>query len=236
MSNNHFSTSRYEKRDKKRKTNIVLNSLIGIVLVLIFVIGSQLILGSNQSEKTAKYNEQPDIKLASDEESNEEATSETKEDDEAKVEDTEADEQGKEESEDQRKEQGEEGSEQTENTEEEGTEDPFEQATITEGEPGSGVAEVIENPAWEPVGTSQTEPHSAKYDKESQDWKEMTKALSYATGIPESELIIWRLENNGSPNDAVGTISTKDQSAKYKVYITWVENQGWKPTKIEKLG
>ena len=229
MSNNQFSTSRYEKRDKKRKTNIVLNTLIGIVLVLIFVIGSQLILGANQSEKTAKYNEQPDIKLASDEESTKEPAAETEENEEAEVEDPEASE-----------EQGEEGSEETENTEdndtaeEESTEDPFEQATITEGEPGSGVAETIENPAWEPVGTSQSEPHSANYDKNSQDWKEMTKTLGYATGIPEAEMIIWRLENNGSPNDAVGTISPKDQSAKYKVYITWVENKGWMPTKIEK--
>ncbi|WP_078432412.1 YrrS family protein [Metabacillus halosaccharovorans] len=229
MSNNQFSTSRYEKRDKKRKTNIVLNTLIGIVLVLIFVIGSQLILGANQSEKTAKYNEQPDIKLASDEESTKEPAAETEENEEAEVEDPDASE-----------EQGEEGSEETENTEnndtaeEESTEDPFEQATITEGEPGSGVAETIENPAWEPVGTSQSEPHSAQYDKNSQDWKEMTKALGYATGIPESEMIIWHLGNNGSPNDAVGTISPKDQSAKYKVYITWVENKGWMPTKIEK--
>ncbi len=229
LSNNQFSTSRYEKRDKKRKTNIVLNTLIGIVLILIFVIGSQLILGSNQSEKTAKYNEQPDIKLASDEESNEEATNEQKEQDESEVEDPEA-------ADEQSEEQSEEDSKESENTEEESVEDPFEQATITEGEPGSGVTEIIENPAWEPVGTSQSEPHSATYEKESQDWKEMTKALSYATGIPESEMIIWRLGNNGSPNDAVGTISTKDQSAKYKVYITWVENQGWKPTKIEKLG
>ena len=63
----------------------------------------------------------------------------------------------------------------------------------------------------------------------------MTKALSYATGIPESDMIIWFLGNNGGPNDAAGTISPKDKSVKYKVYITWVENNGWKPTKIEKL-
>ncbi len=224
MSNNQFSSSRYEKRDKKRKTNIVLNTLIGIVLVLIFVIGSQLILGANQSEKTAKYNEQPDIKLASEEDQTEDSM-------ETEVEETETEEtEGTEKD----QEDTEQESQQQAGTDENMT-DSFEQATITEGDPGSGIAETIENQAWEPVGTSQSEPHTANYTKGSQDWNEMTKALSYATGIPESDMIIWFLGNNGGPNDAAGTISPKDQSAKYKVYLTWVEGKGWKPTKIEKL-
>ncbi|QGQ47354.1 YrrS family protein [Metabacillus sediminilitoris] len=221
MSNYHVD-SRYEKRDKRRKTNIVLNILIGVVAVLILVIGSQLIFGGSDAEKTAKYNEQPDIKLA-----NEESKEETdKEKDAVKESDK---------SNEELDEDGNGIPDEVEKTEEESTEDPFEQATITEGEPGSGVTETIENPGWSPVGTSQTEPHSANYDKGSQDWAEMTKALSYATGIPESDMIIWFLGNNGSPNDAVGTISPKDKSSKYKVYITWIENEGWKPTKIEKL-
>jgi septal ring-binding cell division protein DamX len=221
LSNYHVD-SRYEKRDKRRKTNIVLNILIGVVAVLILVIGSQLIFGGSDAEKTAKYNEQPDIKLA-----NEESKEETdKEKDAVKESDK---------SNEELDEDGNGIPDEDEKTEEESTEDPFEQATITEGEPGSGVTETIENPGWSPVGTSQTEPHSANYDKGSQDWAEMTKALSYATGIPESDMIIWFLGNNGSPNDAVGTISPKDKSSKYKVYITWIENEGWKPTKIEKL-
>jgi septal ring-binding cell division protein DamX len=221
LSNYHVD-SRYEKRDKRRKTNIVLNILIGVVAVLILVIGSQLIFGGSDAEKTAKYNEQPDIKLA-----NEESKEETdKEKDAVKESDK---------SNEELDEDGNGIPDEDEKIEEESTEDPFEQATITEGEPGSGVTETIENPGWSPVGTSQTEPHSANYDKGSQDWAEMTKALSYATGIPESDMIIWFLGNNGSPNDAVGTISPKDKSSKYKVYITWIENEGWKPTKIEKL-
>ncbi|KKI88527.1 hypothetical protein WQ54_30485 [Bacillus sp. SA1-12] len=228
MSYNHVN-SRYEKRDKRRKTNIVLNTLIGIVAVLILVIGSQLIFGGSDADKTAKYNEPPDIKLANQENSNEEATADKEKEQEES--DQSADEKDK------KTEDEENAEESTEDpaAEETTPEDPFEQATITQGEPGSGVEETIENPGWNPVGTSQAEPHSANYDKNSQDWAEMTKALSYATGIPESEMIIWFLGNNGGPNDAVGTISPKDKSAKYKVYITWVENKGWKPTKIEKV-
>jgi flagellar biosynthesis GTPase FlhF len=229
---NFHVNSRYEKRDKRRKTNIVLNTLIAIVAVLILVIGSQLIFGGN-AEKTAKYNEQPDIKLANEENTNKEAIADKEKDNEKEKE------KDKEVESDKKNEELDENSDgkadSKANKEEETPEDPFEQATITEGKPGSGVVETIENPGWSPVGTSQSEPHSADYTKGSQDWAEMKKALSYATGIPESEMIIWFLGNNGSPNDAAGTISPKDQSVKYKVYITWVENEGWKPTKIEKL-
>ena len=59
LSNLHVN-SRYEKRDKRRKTNIVLNTLITIVTLLILVIGYQLMFGGRDAGKTAKYNEQPD--------------------------------------------------------------------------------------------------------------------------------------------------------------------------------
>jgi cell division protein FtsB len=222
LSNYHVN-SRYEKRDKRRKTNVVLNTLIGIVAVLILVIGTQLVFGGSGADKTAKYNEQPDIKLANEKNSNEEAIVDQEKEEEAesdKNEELDENIDGEADSEENKKEET----------------DPFEQATITEGDPGSGVVETIENPGWSPVGTSQKEPHTAaNYSKGSQDWTEMTKALSYATGIPESEMIIWFLGNNGGPNNAAGTISPKDQSVKYKVHITWVENAGWKPTKIETL-
>jgi len=223
LSNYHVN-SRFEKRDKRRKTNIVLNTLIGIVVVLIIFIGSQLILGGNDAQKTAKYNEQPDIKLANEENKSDDAVDSDKQQSNEEQEISENE-----------QEDSDEANESEVNNDEAMTSEPLEEATITEGEPGSGIVETIENPSWEPVGTSQSEPHAADYTKGSQDWAEMTKALSYATGIPESEMIIWFLGNNGSPNDAVGTISPKDKSAKYKVYITWVENKGWKPTKIEKL-
>jgi cell division protein FtsB len=226
LSNLHVN-SRYAKRDKRRKTNIVLNTLIAIVTLLILVIGYQLMFGGSDAEKTAKYNAQPDIKLANEQNSNEKAIADNKE---------EIDEVDKVEADKELEEASAEEADSEEMVDEESiAEDPFEQATITEGEPGSGIAEVIENPGWSPIGTTQTEHHSTDYTKGSTDWNEMTKALSYATGIPESDMIIWFLGNNGGPNDAVGTISPKDKSVKYKVYITWVENQGWKPTKIEKV-
>jgi hypothetical protein len=66
------------------------------------------------------------------------------------------------------------------------------------------------------------------------DWQEMLQAISYATGVDQSNMTVWFLGNNG-PNKSVGTISTKDQSEKYRVYIDWVDGQGWKPVKVEVL-
>ena len=40
--------------------------------------------------------------------------------------------------------------------------------------------------------------------------------------------LIW-LGNNGSPQDAKGTIQAKDTGVKYQVAITWVDGKGWKP-------
>ncbi|OQP06259.1 hypothetical protein B1690_08905 [Geobacillus sp. 46C-IIa] len=106
--------------------------------------------------------------------------------------------------------------------------------TETPGPPGSNIEKEIVNPAWQPIGTTQSEPHETVFKKDSVDWKEMLDAVSYATGIAPEEMIVWFIGNNG-PNKAVATISTKDQTAHYKVYIEWVTNEGWKPTKVQKL-
>lgn len=63
----------------------------------------------------------------------------------------------------------------------------------------------------------------------------MLEAISYATGVSKDNMTVIWLGNNGSPQDAKGTIRTKDSGVKYQVAITWVDGKGWKPTKVEKL-
>lgn len=104
----------------------------------------------------------------------------------------------------------------------------------TAGDPASGVEKEIVDPSWQPIGTTQPEPHVTTFDENSVDWKEMLDAVSYATGLSSDNMIVWFIGNNG-PNKAVATISPKDKSIKYKVYIAWVENQGWKPEKVQQL-
>lgn len=214
--------SRFENRDKRRKANVVLNILIGIVVILILVIGSQLMLGGNDSEQASKGTKEETGSNQIENEKNKEE----KDKEQPVKEDAESDQDSSEEAD---------AAEEDENAKEEPEESEAGEEVVTEGDPNSNVDQIIENPGWKPVGTSQSEPHAAQYDKNSQDWAEMIQAMSYATGLSESDMTIWFIGNNGSPNDAKGTISSKDKTQNYKVEITWVENEGWKPVKVEKL-
>src|SRR5699024_3718415 len=93
----------------------------------------------------------------------------------------------------------------------------------------------IVNPDWKPVGTKQTGEHVSKYDGQSDDWNEKKKAISYATGLSEDQLYFDRIQNGGSPQKSEGIVRSKDNSKKYKVYLEWVDGQGWKPVKMDVL-
>ncbi len=106
---------------------------------------------------------------------------------------------------------------------------------VTEGGSDSNVVKTIENPSWQPVGTTQTGDHVASYS-EGVDWNEQINALAYATGLDSSNMTVWFLGNNNKdPHKSIGTVSSKDQSEKYRVYIEWVDGSGWKPTKVEEI-
>lgn len=87
---------------------------------------------------------------------------------------------------------------------------------------------------WKPVGTIQEGPHTTQFDKSSQDWKEMTEALLLATDLSEENMIIHWL-GRGGEQEAIGTVSSKDHSEMYRVYLSWVDEEGWQPTKVEVL-
>ncbi|WP_158233023.1 MULTISPECIES: DUF1510 family protein [unclassified Sporosarcina] len=94
---------------------------------------------------------------------------------------------------------------------------------------------VVVNPDWKPVGTKQSGEHVSKYDGQSDDWHEKKKAISYATGMSEDQLYFDRIQNGGSPQKSEGIVRSKDNSKKFKVYLQWVDGQGWKPVKMEVL-
>jgi hypothetical protein len=87
---------------------------------------------------------------------------------------------------------------------------------------------------WQPIGTEQEGPHTMVFDEGSQDRMEMEKALSYATSLPEGEMITWWLQRDGDQK-VIGTISDRAETQIFRVYISWVENQGWQPTLVEAL-
>jgi cytoskeletal protein RodZ len=211
--------SRFGKREKRKKTNIILNSLIAFVIVLIIVVSAKIFLGGN-NDQAVPADEQTASESKQNESSQEDQDNDIEQDkskDKEKA-DKESDKEEKEAEENEAEDESEEDKEQV----------------VTEGGSGPDVEKTIENPAWKPVGTSQSGEHTAVYDQNHVDWQEMLSAISYATGIEQGNMTVWFLGNNG-PNSSVGTISTKDQSEKYRVYIDWVDGEGWKPSKVEVL-
>ena len=223
---NQHSRSGY--RAKRRKTNIVLNSLIILVLALIIFVAYN-IFASGNGEKTSTPKESPKT------EQNQAVHKEKKEDnttDTAKEEE-ESQEVAADENESSQDTVVDEG-----NETEEGTVDQADDSkqVVSDGGSSTNVLRTIENPTWKPVGTSQTGEHAPVYDSNSVDWQEMLNAISYATGLDQSNMTVWFLGRDRSTSNAsVGTVSSKDKQQKYKVYIKWVDGQGWMPTKVEEL-
>lgn len=198
---------RYKSRVKKRKTNRVLNILISVVAVLIVVLTYSLMGTSSEQDKPSTT----DNSTEQDQIDNSQQTEDTEQDDETDESVITKDE-----------------SSVTEN------EELSDQKVIVPSDE-SDVIEAYINPAWEPIGTEQSEPHVAIYKKASQDWAEMTATLAYATQLSEEDFFIYRIENDGDVNKAIGTIVTNDKQYKYRIHIEWVENEGWKPTLVEEL-
>ncbi|MGP7816896.1 DUF1510 family protein [Niallia sp. 01092] len=202
--------SRSEQRLKRRKTNLILNSLIGIVLLLIVFV-SYSIFHTNDSKNADKPNK------------NNVKTEQTNKDDKVEAETVNGNANGSDKTADE------------ETMAEEDEEKTDDEAIVTEGGSDSNVVKTIENPAWEPVGTTQTGEHAASYSSGA-DWDEQEKALAYGTGLDESDMVVWFLGNNNKdPQKSIGTVSSKDKSKKYRVYIEWVDGKGWKPTKVEEV-
>lgn len=217
MSNDFQSGSRSTYRAKRKKTNLILNSLIVIVLALIFFVAYTIFLSG-------------DDKAAPKEEQTKTAVNESSEKEDKNTEDKTPVEENEKESDSEKSadEESEEASapEQADES----------QAVITEGDGSSNVLRTIENHAWKPVGTVQTGEHAPVYDSSSVDWQEMLKAISYATGLEESNMTVyWLGRDKTSGNGTFSTVASKDKTQKYNVYLQWVDGEGWKPTRVEEL-
>ncbi|MEH7253606.1 YrrS family protein [Neobacillus niacini] len=216
MSNDFQSGSRSSYRAKRKKTNIILNSLIVLVLALIFFVAYTIFLSGDDKAETKKDEPKTENQAAI----KKDKVTEKKEEGNGTDEVTAAEEGT-----------GEDSKEATVPEQEDDS-----QAVVTEGDGSSNVLKTIENPAWKPVGTVQTGEHTTVYDKSSVDWQEMLKAVSYATGLEDSNLTVyWFGRDKVSGNGYFSTVASKDKSFKYNVYLQWVDGQGWKPVKVEEL-
>ncbi len=104
-----------------------------------------------------------------------------------------------------------------------------------EGSGDKNVVNTYTSESWKPIGTEQTGVHRISFEKGSTDWNEMTKAIAYGAGIDEASMHLWWLNNGGTPNSAVGTVSAGNNPQSFRVYIEWIDGEGWKPIKVEEL-
>jgi cytoskeletal protein RodZ len=217
MNNDFQSGSRSTYRAKRKKTNIILNSLIAIVLALILFVAYTIFLSGDDKAAPEKESTKTTANQTSEKESKD-----TEKSDAAQETDEETD----------TEEKADEDSEEVSAPEQEDDS----QAIITEGDGSSNVVRTIENPAWKPVGTVQTGEHTPVYDSSSVDWQEMLKAISYATGLEESNMTLyWLGRDKTTGTGSFSTVASKDKQQKYNVYLEWVEGEGWRPTKVEEL-
>ena len=216
--------SRIERKKGRKRTNRTLNILIAVVVLLIVITASTIFLGNNnekQADEKEVVNTETNDKPSENDNKTEDAT---KEDDENKSESSTDTESG-------------ESEEPTASGDEENSGDSSEESgTVTYGPSDDKIiAETVVNTAWEPIGTTQTGDHASQYDGKSVDWNEKKKALAYATGLSENEMLFLKIKNGGGPQKSIGIVSSKDKSEKYRVYLEWVDGQGWKPVKMDKL-
>jgi cytoskeletal protein RodZ len=223
MNNDFQSSSRSGYRAKRKKTNLILNSLIIVIVVLIIFVAFSIFSSGNDNASSKKDAQNTAVKSASNKKENNNAA-QASSDESSGTTDNSAGTTDSSSTTDQQN-----GDSSTGNTDES-------QTAATDDGSSANVGQSTENPDWKPVGTTQSGTHTVVYDTSSQDWKEMLNAISYATGLDQGNMIVWHLgRDKSAENASVGTVSSKDKQQKYKVYIQWVEGQGWKPTKVEQL-
>jgi hypothetical protein len=202
--------SRLQQRVKRKKANVVLNSLIIVVLLLIVIVSINIF--GKDDKSIAESNEEQTVASTVEKDSGTDEQTDTSDRDQEdpSVNDKSSDEKQ---------------SEQDENINDE-------EQVESEDESDTDENETIENPDWESVGTSQIEP-AQDYVKGGVDWNEQIRAVSSATGFDQGKGdTLIKLENNG-PKKSAATVLIKETNQQYRVYLEWVDGEGWKPALVE---
>lgn len=248
------SGRRYNPKEKKpiktgkQKMDKILNLLIGVVVVLILIVAGFIVIGgSNNKDSATKDNKtvQQDTKNIVEKDSKELEKEKAKKAEQAQKES---------EKQNQPTESSTQENQSSTNTSETATDNNSSNSeTISdtntvnnygnsntatvESSNDPNVKKVIVDSNWKPTKTTQKDDgnHNSNYDQNSVDWKEKITTIATTTGLDEKDMIVWYVKNGGSPDTAIGIVSSKDKKNKYRVSLKWVSNEGWQPTKLEVL-
>ncbi|ARI76981.1 YrrS family protein [Halobacillus mangrovi] len=207
--------SRSSRNEKRIKGTKMLTMLLGAAGLLIVVYISVMIFGVNNNQAgIALVSDDNKTEEKAEEENSNEGSSDQKPQEDLKVNEEKSKKDSSEDNEDKKNE---------------------EEGTVTESDKENVDRVITKN--WEPVPTEQETDgsHRILYQEGTQDWKELEQTVRNATGLSEGDMITWRIENNNSPTKAKATVSNKDKTKIYRVYIEWVDGKGYKPTQVEVL-
>jgi Domain of unknown function (DUF1510) len=215
---------RRSERKKSNKRNVVLFSALGVVLLaLLFLPKDALLMGSEDEPKKEEANKEPKHKVVKLQPDNESAYEEEREGEEKEPNNT-----------DKTKKQ--EPSEEIgiDPEKEADKKEKAEKAEKAEAEKKKQQASGDKPVLNEPIGTSQTGPHTSSYEEGSVDWNEKLKAIRLATGLDEN-MTVWKIANGGGPQKSVAEVSpNKQPNEKYTVNLEWVDEKGWMVTSVQK--
>ncbi len=220
-SKDNKKSTRSNKYDKERKTVKILTFAVVIAaLIVIILLIMSLFSGGDKPQESTTDNSSMIIKNSDD--STQSDVQSSKDSSESSSESVESESVESESKESESKESEESESEKAESVEKK------------EVEPTDENVEEVYTEDWEPVETEQEGEHKTNFSDGSQDRIEIKKAAAVATGLSEANMIEWWVENSGE-GQVVATVSDKDQTKTYRVYLNWVDGQGWQPTKVEQL-
>src|SRR5699024_887071 len=87
---------------------------------------------------------------------------------------------------------------------------------------------------WDPIGTKQEGPHTTTYADGSDDRIEIREAVLMVTDLKEDNLEeLWI--GRGGEQKVIATVADKEITDIYRVYLDWIDGEGWQPTKYEEL-
>lgn len=220
--------SRLDKRSKKN-TNKILNIMIAVVLLLIVAVGGTILFGGDNEKATTdvKHTESKDANKKDTANDDQSGSNEEKDNSEVPADEDKKDEQKQEDEQEQ--------NESDEKKDEVALDGEDDSKLKVEDSDEPNVEKTLIHPDWKPIGTEQSGEHVSSYDLGSVDWNEKVKAASYATGIPEENMTVWFIAGNGGPQRSMATVTAKDTGTPYRVYLQWVDGQGWQPTKVQEL-
>lgn len=202
--------SRLNQRVKRKKANVILNSLIIIVLLLIVIVSINIF--GKDDKSVAESNGEKTVSSTVGEDSKTDGQKGNRDQEESAVNGESSDEKQ---------------NEQDEKLNEEEQVESEDESNIDENE-------IIKNSDWESVGTSQIEP-AQDYVKGSVDWNEQIRAISSATGFDQGKGdTLIKIGNNG-PKKSTATVLIKETNQKFRVNIEWIDGEGWKPALVEEM-